>query len=597
MLELHPAQQRVLASRARFVSAVSGSRGGKTVVGARAFCARLHEDLARAHREGRFFRPVATGKPIPLLRYWVVAPTYDLASEAQEQLSGLFANYRWAPRWQDKYKDIFHTCWLGNKGVLVQFRSAEDPNKLVSKRLDGLWVDEASRMKGSAWTGNLRQRLADRQGWALFTSTPLGPNWFFSEVFQPGAPVSSKWYDPTKSNAAYEAHHWFTRDNPHPGVRADDALAKETLPKRMYEREFCGSFDAYSGMVYEDLDQSLIREWTGGAFDRVFGGVDFGHGAPGAIVVVGARQGRNGVAYHAIDEHHSARMSTHEWTQRAAQLCSRHNALDLYADPAGAQQIRDWSDAGLPMRTHRRINDVSAGVRVVASLLKQGRLTVSPRCVNLIRELRAYRYREDSAGNSTDQVVKENDHACFPAGTPVLTPSGPRPIETVARGAAVLSLDPETQQWTTRLALGGLTSPLADTVEVVTERGAVRCTPDHPFLTTEGWRRADALAGQTLLADPSAADDRDTPARRGHVPSADPKGALCELAQTRPDALPVAFVRVLAVRSAGRAPVYGLTVMGTRNYVAAGFVVANCDALRYGVFADHLLHDALRSAA
>lgn len=370
----------------------------------------MFADHTRALLDGRRFRPVNDGVPEPLLRYWVGAPTYSLTRVAQQELTKVFAASGWAPKWEGLAAGIYQRCWLGTTGVLIEFKSGDNPSSLVSVPTHGQWWDEGAKLKPSVWQGNARQRLTDTAGWALFTSTPMGPG-FYQDLFSLGADESSRWYDPTCRDDEWESVHWTTADNPHPLVRTDVEHARKTLPKRYFDREYLASFDAYQGQVYEEFDtHAHVREWTGGAFDRRFGGVDFGHGAPGAIVVLGARQARDGTHYHAIDEHHSARMATHEWTQRAYRLAADHRVTDYYADPAGAQQIRDWSDAGLPMRTHRRVNDVSAGIRVVASLLASKRLTISPKCVNLIREIKAYRYREDSAGNSTDQVVKENDH-------------------------------------------------------------------------------------------------------------------------------------------------------------------------------------------
>jgi len=763
--EPHPKQRAFYESNARFCAACAGVRGGKTASGAARFVRLIARDHARVLAQGRRFRPVRRGVSEPLLRLWVGAPDYGQTRIAQEALSRIFEEERWDARWGGLHSGVFHECEIGRTGILIEFKSGEKPSRLVGRPTHGQWWDEAAKLKREVWA-LARQRLIDTGGWAQFTTTPMA-GWFHAEVFQRGLGPESKWYDPTRLDGEFRSFHWTTRDNPKPEIQEDIKKAEATLPARYVRRDVDADPDTFFGQVWEEFEPSHICDDTG-PFDDAFGGVDFGHGVPGAVLDIRARRRfdpktrQPAHRYHVARELYGERWVTDEWTSRTKRVVTtaRPQSHVLYCDPAGAQLIADWRNAGLPTTTHPKINDVSGGIKHVASLFKQGRLTISPSCVNLIREIKAYRYRENNAGDSTDEPIKANDHACFPAGTPVRTPGGWAPIETVAQGAAVLSLDPETQRWTTRLALGGLTSPDAEIVEVITERGAVRCTPDHPFLTTEGWRRADALAGQTLLADPATArdlsrsrgrhadasglrgaqllpvrqvlreqregviaalapdglecgawadptglsrpssgrgpdeqpsrqprievglgpsrgsydageagdgsdqhrcdgrpccssvaldprgaglafqeregrvgdaradcvdvpgmrrdlrdawprgssslllgqlpsacaaqiaDDRDTPARRGHVSYADPKGALCELAQTGAGALPVAFVRVLAVRSAGRVPVYGLTVMGTRNYVAAGFVVANCDALRYALFADHLRHAA-----
>jgi hypothetical protein len=48
--------------------------------------------------------------------------------------------------------------------ILIEFKSAERPERLVARGLDGAWFDEAARCPQVAWA-NLRARLADRQGW------------------------------------------------------------------------------------------------------------------------------------------------------------------------------------------------------------------------------------------------------------------------------------------------------------------------------------------------------------------------------------------------------------------------------------------------
>lgn len=101
-------------------------------------------------------------------------------------------------------------------------------------------------------------------------------------------------------------------------------------------------------------------------------------------------------------------------------------------------------------------------------------------------------YRRDARG----RVVKSNDHvmdSCVVAETPVITRDGVRPIvDLVGRQGWVL-----TRGGAWAWSLGARRTRLAvPVVRVVFEDGhAVVCTPDHPFLTATGWRRADQMAG------------------------------------------------------------------------------------------------------
>jgi len=96
---------------------------------------------------------------------------------------------------------------------------------------------------------------------------------------------------------------------------------------------------------------------------------------------------------------------------------------------------------------------------------------------------------------SSDVVKNQYSHTCFVAGTPVSTPTGPVPIETLQPGDLVL-----TPQGTQRVA-ACMNRPATELVQVRLSDGRlVTCTPEHPF-AVDGVRfvRADALQYNDLL--------------------------------------------------------------------------------------------------
>lgn len=80
------------------------------------------------------------------------------------------------------------------------------------------------------------------------------------------------------------------------------------------------------------------------------------------------------------------------------------------------------------------------------------------------------------------------DEGCFVAGTLVGTPDGPRPIETLKPGDSVLSA-------------AGTDTVAATTTRVakrlvklrIVNSGSIISSDNHPYLTTNGWKRADEL--------------------------------------------------------------------------------------------------------
>jgi hypothetical protein len=88
---------------------------------------------------------------------------------------------------------------------------------------------------------------------------------------------------------------------------------------------------------------------------------------------------------------------------------------------------------------------------------------------------------------------------CFPAGTPIVTPTGPIPIETAKAGDEVIEPVHGRRVRIEQVA----TSHALALLELVSQRGILQTTPGHPFLTRDsGWVAArDLRAGDALLGE------------------------------------------------------------------------------------------------
>ncbi|MCK4514612.1 MAG: hypothetical protein KAU31_05100, partial [Spirochaetaceae bacterium] len=76
---------------------------------------------------------------------------------------------------------------------------------------------------------------------------------------------------------------------------------------------------------------------------------------------------------------------------------------------------------------------------------------------------------------------------CFPAGTPVLTPDGLKPIETVDTGTAVCSFDLAAGQWvTTRVASRHAYQFSGGMIAIQVGTDTIEATWNHPFLVVRG---------------------------------------------------------------------------------------------------------------
>lgn len=171
---LHPLQRKVAFHPARFRVIAAGRRWGKSRLAA-ALC--LHAAMQR----GRVF--------------WI-APIYKIAEVGWREIKGLARQLAATIHEQDK------RALFGQTGGWIQVRSADDPQSLRGEGLDFVVFDEAAFTKEEAWTEAIRPALADRQGRALFISSPNGKNWFHRlwEYGQQGRTDWQSWQFPTASN-------------------------------------------------------------------------------------------------------------------------------------------------------------------------------------------------------------------------------------------------------------------------------------------------------------------------------------------------------------------------------------------------------------
>ncbi len=396
----HPGQAAFHQLGTRFAVVLAGTRAGKTYAAAREFVRRVYFDRAR--------------KSGPL-HYWCVAPTYGIG---KTQLRELFATLggetgELVASWAKTEREL---RLIGE--VLIEFKTAERPESLVGVGLDGLWIDEAARLKSEAWLGGLRMRLSDRRGWAIFSTTPLGRNWFYDEVVRRADPDSP----------IYEPDHGLVRfrtvDNTAvPGLADEVEQARRTLPPRYFKREYEADLTSFAGMVFDEFDPDVHvvgpRNRLGLTalprhFAEVRAGVDWGFRNPGAIVVLG-RDGDHTWWVIAEDVRRGVPVSTSGggcWVDIARTLHKRYGIRRFVCDPSGPAFIAAFRRAGLPAYTAN--NDVGAGVQTVATALHldessgRPRLLLGPDCGHLAHELSCYSWDEHAEG---EQPRKDDDHA------------------------------------------------------------------------------------------------------------------------------------------------------------------------------------------
>ena len=158
-LSLRHAQGEVFNSDVRFRVLVAGRRFGKSYLA----CIELLRGAIAAPGETFFY----------------CAPTYRMAKDIAWKVM----------------KRIVPAAWIKSKnetdlklelvnGSTIELKGTENAMALRGRSLSGVVLDEAAFMDAAVWFEVIRPALADKQGWALFISTPDGTASWFYELWQ-----------------------------------------------------------------------------------------------------------------------------------------------------------------------------------------------------------------------------------------------------------------------------------------------------------------------------------------------------------------------------------------------------------------------------
>jgi len=234
----HKGQLEVHRNPARFRVLACGRRWGKTRLG-------VNECLDVASTGGRA---------------WWIAPSYKMSEVGWRPLR------RMGTKVGAEVRKVDRQIVLPSGGD-VTVRSADNPDSLRGEGLDFVVLDECAFMGEAVWTEAIRPALSDRQGRAMFISTPKGRNWFW-RMFQRGLDGGewASWQRPTA-------------DNPYI-VPEEIEAARLTLPELTFEQEYLAVFLENEGTVFRNiatcmsapLDTSILQHER----HRIVAGVDWG---------------------------------------------------------------------------------------------------------------------------------------------------------------------------------------------------------------------------------------------------------------------------------------------------------------------------------
>ncbi len=240
-LSLRWAQGQVFNNKKRFRVLVAGRRFGKSYLS----CI----ELLRA----AISRPGET--------YFYCAPTYRMAKDiAWKEMKKL------VPReWVKSKNETDLKIELINDSM-IELKGTENAMALRGRSLAGVVLDEAAFMDSEVWFQVIRPALADKQGWALFISTPDGTaSWFYD-----------LWcYVPDDPTGEWNRWSYTTIDGGNVPKEEVEA-ARAQLDARTFKQEFEASFENLTGLVAVSFsDDNISTDAKDISIAPLLLGVDF----------------------------------------------------------------------------------------------------------------------------------------------------------------------------------------------------------------------------------------------------------------------------------------------------------------------------------
>lgn len=357
---LHAGQLEVHNSPARFKVLAAGRRWGKTRLG-------VNECIGVA----------VQGK-----RAWWVSPSYKTSEVGWRPLRKIC---RKIPGAEIRLADRMVTF---PGGGFVAVRSADNPDSLRGEGLDFVVMDECAFMQPEAWKEAIRPALSDRQGHALFISTPKGRNWLW-EIYQKGMAGEPGW----------QSFTFPTTNNPY--IAADEIKAAQSdLPELIFRQEYMAEFIDDEGMVFRRVQEAAVLDPLETPLEghNYIGGCDVASAADFTVITV-LDAGTREMVY--FDRFNRVDYPTLE--DRIAAVYQRFNLMNIVVESNSVGQgvIDHIYERGLTIMPFVTTNATKAAViQGLQSALEHGYIKIINNPI-LIGELLSYESKKTPSGNIT----------------------------------------------------------------------------------------------------------------------------------------------------------------------------------------------------
>lgn len=322
---------------------------------------------------------------LPEKKVWVVAPSYELTTLVIEAvlpwLNKLFggSQFRYSKRPHPKIT----TAW----GSELRGKSADTIQGLLGDEIDLLIMDEAAFINEDVYEKYIYQNLIERNGDAVFISTPRGKNWLYD-----------RWLKAKKTGGAFQFP-----SNARPNFpKKVWEQKKQELPKDIFAEMYEAKFEEGTTAVFYKADiEKAVREYVsippteGGKYIL---GVDLAKSNDYSVITVVDRR-NNQVVY-------IEKSSLEKYTQQEARIIAvseKYNNAAVWIDASGpGDPVYDHLfEKGLFIEPYKFNKKTKVPLINNLRLLFEFNSIIIPNNKELLQELEEFEKSYDKARNYT----------------------------------------------------------------------------------------------------------------------------------------------------------------------------------------------------
>jgi hypothetical protein len=387
-MPLHSKQWEALnhPPKTRFVGAVAGTGGGKTVLGPIWCIKQIEKAIAKYGR--------VTGM--------IIAPTYKVLARAT--MPALVDCFKYT-QYEGEYKESKSQYVLPHGWGVIWCQGADNPGGLEGGQFDFVWGDEGGQFKAKTFEA-ITGRTGHKQSPILITTTPYGLG-----------PLYTEWYTRfVQGDQDYFFVIWDSIENPGYSKEEFERARRRLTPEKFAER-YRGQFMKPMGLVYPEFHKCIIQmdkqrlEELLSSKGWFIGGMDFGWNDP--FCALGGFLTPDDVLYIWYERYKSQTILE----DHANNLPTPDKGIIWFADhnPGAIRKLKKGGHNTRPAKKFARGSSrtpIINGIIMVNARIQLGKLKViSNRCPATVEESNLYVYPDKDEEIFGDIPVDKDNHA------------------------------------------------------------------------------------------------------------------------------------------------------------------------------------------